>query len=151
MTRDIYAEVNLGIRRINWQRIPLADAGGYVDIADQGEAQDLTDDFSGPGGGIDVFMVQSIGDASGWSKVKGPCDKASKFYLSGAVLELSGGRRFTGMALGHEVGHYLGLEHNGTTTNLMGVDTNDEGLARLTRPAPTSPAARGGPCARTAR
>ena len=33
VTRDLYAQVDVGIRRLNWQRIPLADAGGYVDIA----------------------------------------------------------------------------------------------------------------------
>ena len=32
VTRDLYAQVNVGIRRLNWQRIPLADADGYVDI-----------------------------------------------------------------------------------------------------------------------
>jgi hypothetical protein len=131
VARDLYAQVDLGIRRVNWQRIPLADAGGYVDIKDRGEAQDLTDDWNGPGGGIDVFLVQSIGDAAGWSNVDGPCDKESKFDLSGAVLELSNGRRFTGIVLGHEVAHYLKLEHNGTKTNLMGVDSNDDGIGEI--------------------
>ena len=120
--RDIYAQAELGVRRILWQRIPLSDAGGYVDIKDRGEAQDLTDDWSGSGGGIDVFMVQSIGDAGGWSNVDGPCDKTSKYDLSGAVVELSKGRRFLGVLTAHEVGHYLGLEHDDTITNLMGVD-----------------------------
>ena len=132
VARDLYAEVSLGIRTINWQRIPLADAGGYVDIADRDEAQDLTDDWSGPGGGIDVFLVQSIGDAGGWSNVDGPCDKQSKFDLSGAVIELSGGRRFTGVLLGHEVGHYLGLEHTNSITNMMGADTNGDGIGEIT-------------------
>ena len=108
IARDIYAQRNLGIRTIRWQRIPVADAGGYANIADRGEAEDLTDDWSSSGGGIDVFMVQTIGDAAGWSNVDGPCSKESKFDLSGVVLELSLGRRFTGVLLAHEVGHYLG-------------------------------------------
>ena len=62
VARDLYAEVSLGIRTINWQRIPLADAGGYVDIAGRDEAQDLTDDWSGPGGGIDVFLPRQPAD-----------------------------------------------------------------------------------------
>ena len=131
VARDLYAQVDVGIRRIVWQRIPLAQAGGYVNIADRGEAQDLTDDFSGPAGGIDVFMVQSIGDAGGWSNVDGPCDKKSKFDLSGAVLQLAGSRRFTGILLGHEVGHYLKLEHTNTITNMMGADTNNDGIGEI--------------------
>ena len=131
VARDLYAQVGLGIRTINWQRIPLADAGGYVDIADRDEAEDLTDDWSGPGGGIDVFIVQSIGDAGGWSNVDGPCDKTSKFDLSGAVIEISGSRRFTGVLMGHEVGHYLGLEHTNTITNMMGADTNGDGIGEI--------------------
>ena len=32
IARDIYAQQNLGIRRINWQRIPEADVGDYANI-----------------------------------------------------------------------------------------------------------------------
>ncbi|MFN0145850.1 MAG: zinc-dependent metalloprotease family protein [Dehalococcoidia bacterium] len=131
VARDLYAQQDLGIRRINWQRIPLADAGGYVDLADRSEAEDLTDDWSGPGGGIDVFFVQSLGDAGGWSNVTGPCDKDSKDDLTGAVLVISGSRRFTGVLMAHEVGHYLGLGHTNSATNLMGVDSNNDGIAEL--------------------
>lgn len=131
--RDIYAEARIGVRRIRWQRIPLADAGGYANIADRSEAQDLTDDWSGPAGGVDVFLVQSIGDAGGWSNVDGPCDKKSKFDLSGAVVELSSGRRFLGVLTAHEVGHYLGLKHANSLTNLMGADTNDDGIGEIDR------------------
>jgi hypothetical protein len=122
IARDLYAQQNLGIRRIDWRRIPQADVGGYADIANRAEAGNLTDDFSGPPGGIDVFFVQSIGDADGWSNVDGPCDKDSSDDLTGAVLEVSGSRRFTGILLGHEVGHYLGLGTGPSATNLMGVD-----------------------------
>jgi hypothetical protein len=131
VARDLYAQVGVGIRKITWQRIPLAEAGGYVEIAHRDEAQNLTDDFSGPPGGVDVFMVQSIGDAGGWSNVNGPCNKISKYDLSGAVIELSSGRRFLGVLLGHEVGHYLGLEHTNTITNMMGADTNGDGIGEI--------------------
>jgi hypothetical protein len=129
--RDIYAQQNFGVRRINWQHIPQADVGGYADLTDRAEAEDLTDDWSGPAGGIDVFFVQSLGDAGGWSNVEGPCDKNSSDDLTGAVLVISGGRRGTGILLAHEFAHYLGLEHATTITNVMGVDSNGDGIGEL--------------------
>lgn len=131
VTRDLYAQADLGVRRLNWQRIALGDAAGYVNISDGGEAEDLTDDWNGPGTGIDVFWVQSIGDAGGWSNTNGPCSKDSKDGRTGAVIEVSGSRRFTGVLMAHEVGHYLGLEHANSSTNLMGVDSNDDGIGEL--------------------
>jgi hypothetical protein len=122
IARDLYAQQNLGIRRINWQYIPQADVGGYADLANRAEAVNLTDDWSGPPGGIDIFFVQSIGDADGWSHKDGPCDKNSSNDLTGAVLEVSGSRRITGILLSHEVGHYLGLGTGPAITNMMGVD-----------------------------
>ena len=131
VARDLLAPASLGIRKIVWQRIPVADAGGYIDLTDRAEAEDLTDDWSGPNGGIDVFFVQTLGDAGGWSNVEGPCDKNSKDGLTGAVLVISGSHRFTGILLAHEVGHYLGLSHTNSATNLMGVDSNGDGIAEL--------------------
>jgi hypothetical protein len=131
VARDLYAQQDIGIRRIRWHHIPEADVGGYANITDRAEAEDLTDDFSGPGGGIDVFFVQSIGDAGGWSNVNGPCDKDSSDGLTGAVIEVSGSRRFTGILLGHEVGHYLRLEHDDAITNMMGVDSNNDGIGEI--------------------
>ena len=131
VARDLYGQVDVGIRRLNWQRIPLADAGGYVDILDSSEAEDLTDDWNGPNGGIDVFWVQTIGDAAGWSNRDGPCDKDSKDGRTGAVLELSNNRRFTGVLLGHEVGHYLGLGHTNSEANMMGDDSDGNGIGSI--------------------
>lgn len=122
VARDIYAQQNLGIRRIIWWRISEAQVGSYANIGNRAEAEDLTDDFSGPPGGIDAFFVQSISGAGGWSNRDGPCNKGSSDDLTGAVLEVSGSRRFTGVLLGHEVGHYLGLGTGTSATNVMGVD-----------------------------
>lgn len=105
--------------------------GGYADITDRAEAGNLTDDWSGPPGGIDVFLVQSIGDADGWSNVDGPCDKSSSDELTGVVMEVTGSRRFTGVLLAHEVGHYLGLGTGTASTNVMGVDSNGDGIDEL--------------------
>jgi hypothetical protein len=125
VVRDVYAQENFGIRRLDWRHIPEASVGGYADLADRAEAGSLTDDWSGPPGGIDVFFVQSIGEnADGWSNVEGPCDKNSSDDLTGVVLEVSGSRRITGILMAHEVGHYLGLEHGTALTNVMGADVN---------------------------
>ncbi len=126
--RDLYAQAPLGIRTLNWQRISVQDAEDYVDIADADEAEDLTDDWNGPGGGIDVFFVRSIGDAGGWSQVKGPCDKDDKSDMTGAVISLANSKRSTGITLGHEVGHYLGLVHSDSMTKMMGVDSDGDGI-----------------------
>lgn len=130
VARDIYQQASLGIRRIFWRRIGVAAAGSYTVISDQPEASDLTDDFSGPNDGIDVFFVQSILNAGGWSTTPGPCDKDAK-EMTGAVIELSGSRSFTGILLAHEVGHYLGLQHDGALSNVMGIDSNNDGIGEL--------------------
>jgi len=126
--RDIYAQAPLGVRKIYWRRIGTAEAGNYTVISDKPEAEDLADDFSGPNDGIDVFFVQSILNAGGWSNSDGPCDKDSKDGLTGAVLEVSGGRRGTGVLLAHEVGHYLRLPTGPSINNFMGTDPDGDGI-----------------------
>lgn len=128
-TRELYAQVNLGVRRLYWQYIPVADANGYS-VVDGGEATDLTEDWSGDNDGIDVFWVTTVTDAGGWSNSDGPCDKDDK-GRTGVVLELQGSDDFTGILLAHEVGHYLHLVHANTITNLMGVDSNNDGIGEL--------------------
>ena len=127
--RDLYDQVNLGVRTLFWRRIDMDDVGNYVIITDRPEAVDLTDDFSGPNDGIDVFYVQSILNAGGWSTTPGPCDKDEKDEMTGNVIELSSG--ILGILTAHEVGHYLGLSHGTTITNVMGVDSNGDGIGEL--------------------
>ena len=141
--RDMYAQAPLGVRHLNWQQISLADAEDYIDIADKDEAEDLTDDWNGPGGGIDVFWVRSIGDASGWSEIDGSCDKDDKTEQTGAVVEVSNGKRATGIVLGHEVGHYLGLVHSNSITNMMGVDSDGDGIGETDNTSTNITAAEG--------
>ena len=127
--RDLYGQVGLGVRTIFWRRIELSSAGNYTIITDRPEAEDLTDDFSGPNDGIDVFYVQSILNAGGWSTVGGSCDKDEKDEMTGVVIELSSS--ILGILTAHEVGHYLGLSHSNTITNVMGVDSNGDGIGEL--------------------
>jgi hypothetical protein len=128
--RGLYAQVGLGVRKLYWQYIPSADAGGY-NVVDGSEATDLTEDWSGDNDGIDVFFVTTVTDAGGWSKVNGSCNKDTKGERTGSVLELGGGDQFVGVLLGHEVGHYLGLSHGNDITNIMGADTNNDGIGEI--------------------
>lgn len=118
--RDLYAQAPLGIRKIYWSRIGVSQAGSYINITNSSEAEDLTDDWNGDNDGIDVFLVQSIGDAGGWSNVNGPCDKDSICGRTGIVIEVTSGQFFFGILLAHEVGHYLGLSGGVGPNNLMG-------------------------------
>ena len=49
--------------------------------------------------------------------------------MTGTVIELSSG--ILGILTAHEVGHYLGLSHFTTITNVMGVDSNGDGIGEL--------------------
>jgi len=130
LMREIYAQVPLGVRRIFWRYINEADAAPYLSV-NAGGATDLTEAYSGPNDGIDVFWVQQVTDAGGWSNSDGPCDKDDK-GRTGAVLRVSTGTGdFTGILLAHEVGHYLTLVHANSLTNLMGADTDNDGIGEL--------------------
>jgi hypothetical protein len=129
--RTIYAQAPLGIRKLYWQRIGVDDAGSYINIKDSSEAEDLTDDWSGDNNGIDVFFVQVIGDAGGWSNSDGPCDKDSICGKTGAVIEMKTNLEFFGVLVAHEVGHYLGLSGGVGAGNLMGADADDNGIDEI--------------------
>ncbi len=124
--RNIYAQMNMGVRIIYWRRIGTSAAGGYPAILNRAEAVNLADDFSGPNDGIDAFLVQSIGDAGGWCNQDGPCNKNSSDDLTGVVMRIggsgTGSRNFSGILLAHELGHYLGLSSGNSLNNLMGQD-----------------------------
>jgi len=128
--REIYAQVDLGVRKLYWLRIPSDQADGH-EVVDFWEATDLTWDFSGNNDGIDVFIVTEITDAGGWSTVNGPCDKNALFVKTGAVMELGSSDQFTGVLMAHEVGHYLGLEHGDDIANVMGEDPDNDGVGEI--------------------
>jgi hypothetical protein len=113
IARDIYAAAGIGIGKVDrWYGIPLADNTGYDVIDDDGEAEDLVDDYDAPGAGIDVFFVIDwAGDTIGITPAK----------PDGVAVELRE-TDFLGTArtLAHELGHYFDLGHeNDDPTNLM--------------------------------
>lgn len=132
--RGLYALVGLGVRKLYWRYIPVDEATGYFSV-NAAEATDLTEQFSGPNDGIDVFYVNVVSDAGGWSNESGPCDKDAK-GRTGAVIEIvtpvsPGNNDFAGILLAHEVGHYLGLPHADDITNIMGDDSDGDGIGSI--------------------
>lgn len=133
VARDIYAQAQLGIRRLDWRYIPVAQAGTAISPKNRATCKNLTDAWSGPAGTLDLFVVQNIGDADGWSHDVTDCNKNDNADLSGAVAEINRtDNRFVGILWAHEVGHALGLA-GGTDgqANLMGSDTNADGVDEI--------------------
>lgn len=128
--REIYAQQNIGIKRIYWSHIPRqqVEDRDHVVINSGDEARDLADWWTVDNNGIDVFFVSRVDGAAGWSAGKGrpgTCDKYETSRFSGAVVELSNGDDITGIVLAHEVGHFLGLNHFGDIANMMGIERRE--------------------------
>lgn len=119
-TRDTYATVSLGVGRVERFQITTAEAKGRDNIGGDGEAEDLTNEWTVPNNALDVFFVLTYAGATiGLSRVDGPCDKDAK-GMDGSVVAIEGSGNATGFVLAHEVGHYLGLSHtNNVSGNLM--------------------------------
>jgi hypothetical protein len=121
-TRNIYASVSLGVGRVQHWDVSTADSNGRDDLGSEDEAEDLTQEWSVPNNGIDVFVVRNISDTDfvGISPVDGPCDKNAK-GMNGAIGgEVNRTDDPFARSFAHEVGHYLGLSHeNDQRDNLM--------------------------------
>lgn len=128
IAREIYGKVDLGIRKIYWQRISPEDAGNYATINDSSEGKSLTEDWSSPTDGLDVFFCPQVNGADGWSDLGGTCDKGAKDAWTGTVCELGMSPAFTGVLLAHEVGHYLGLDTGPSIQNVMGEDPDGDNI-----------------------
>lgn len=118
-TRDTYATVSLGVGRVTRWFITTADANGRDNIGGDGEAEDLTNEWTVDNHALDVFFVLTYaGSTIGLSRVDGPCDKDAK-GMDGSVVAIEGSANTTGFVLAHEVGHYLGLSHTTNSNRLM--------------------------------
>lgn len=118
-TRNNWAQINLGIGKVERYFISNADANGHANINNDDEAEDLTNEWTVPNHALDVFFVLTYsGSTIGLSRVDGPCDKDAK-GMDGSVVAIEGSANTTGFVLSHEMGHYLGLSHVNDGTNLM--------------------------------
>lgn len=111
--RNIYRPVNLGVGRIEHYFINAADANGRDDLGSEDEADALSDEWTVHNNGIDAFVVRNISDSDfvGISPVGGSCDKDSKD--DGLVAgEINRAFEAVSRTFAHEIGHFLGLEHN---------------------------------------
>jgi hypothetical protein len=118
-TRNLYARVNLGVGRALYYSIPASQANGRDHIGSDGEAEDLTNEWTVPNDALDIFFVLTYATSTiGLSRVDGPCDKDAK-GMDGSVVAIESDPNTSGFVMAHEAGHYLGLSHVNDGTNLM--------------------------------
>jgi hypothetical protein len=118
-TRAIFATVDVGIGRVMRYSLSVAEAGDAARIGSDDEADALVKSRGFPGTAIDVFLVRSyLGATVGRSPQRGPC-KGAGAASGGLVLAIEHVASITGNVLAHELGHYLGLWHEGDVGNLM--------------------------------
>jgi hypothetical protein len=138
--RQIYEQRDITLRGIDRRIINNAAAGSYTIINSETEFRDLLEDWSVPNDFVDVYVVQDFD----WSTyngyagdIPGPASKGGR--KDGVAVQKSGFTDPFGTArldvttlaqlIGHEVGHYLGLQHLEDTNNLMRSNTANRGPA----------------------
>ena len=119
-TRDTLATVDFGVANVGRRSISSDQAGGFVNIGSDDEAEELTREFAIDNARIDVFFVRTYaGLSSGSGPFFGPKDKDVKGEMTGIVLALEGSTTVTGFVLAQLVCRYLGLGQRQDTNNLM--------------------------------
>ena len=113
-TRQVYAGIGLGVGRVGYYWITAAASNGRDDLGSDSESDTLSDEWSVPNDGLDVFCVRSItyDNVLGVSPRPGDCSKGGK--SDGMIGGETGRGDPDGWSrtLAHEMGHYLDLPHN---------------------------------------
>jgi Metallo-peptidase family M12 len=132
--RNVYRPVGVGIGRVQHWVVSTADANGLDSPTTTGDLEDLTQDWTVPNDGIDLFVPHNMsvpsngGQILGRSPVDGPCDKDAK-GMNGATCGLWGSEQ-TARTFAHELGHYFGLSHNHGDTCPTGTTERDNLMAQ---------------------
>ena len=123
--RNIYSTVNIGIGRVQHYGIISSDANGFDSPTTEDDLEEMTNRWYVPNNGIDFFLPLNMNVPSGpgiilgMSPVPGPCEGKDDCGMNGCVGGLWG-REQTARTVSHEVGHYLGEDHqNSYPDNLM--------------------------------
>jgi len=126
-TRRIYATRGVGVGRVEHYLVDSSDSDGLHVITSGGDATDLTQDWTVPNDGMDVFFVFSITSDAGFigiSNINGPCNKDAK-GRNGMISDIGRGDDATARNVAHELGHYVTLTHkNDDGDNIMAQDSS---------------------------
>ncbi|MFW9873130.1 MAG: hypothetical protein ACFFG0_08525 [Candidatus Thorarchaeota archaeon] len=132
VTKSIYEARDITIGEIGRYHIDDNDAGNYKYMNSRDECRDLFEDWSADpsGSDIDTFVAHDFvgvsfdgfaGDIPGPTHHRG--DESGVVVDKTGYVDSSGVKRlsvdYLGMLIGHELGHYLGLEHKNVAGNLM--------------------------------
>lgn len=115
--RNIYHQRGVGVGRVEHYGVDTTDAQGLDTPTTRDHLEDITDTWSVPNNGIDLFIPFAMsvpsngGMVLGRSAVDGPCEDKDDKGMNGSVSGLWGSEQ-TARTVAHELGHYLGLEHN---------------------------------------
>lgn len=123
--RNIYAANGIGVGRIEHYGISTAEADRLDSPTKKSQLEDLTQQWTVPNNGVDLFIIANLNVPSGSgillgrSAINGPCGDKEAKGMNGSVSGLWGSEQ-TSRTVAHELGHYFSLKHkNDQPTNLM--------------------------------